>query len=100
MAAVVRIEIDRGRLTRAGDGETGPLPGLFCVAMGKYGAFELNYSSDIDISFFYEPSALPLAEGVEHHQFASRFAQGFWRRPAASNSWSPFLVSRTSLARR
>ena len=75
MAAVVRIEIDRGRLTRAGDGEAGPLPGLFCVAMGKYGAFELNYSSDIDISFFYEPGALPLAEGVEHHQFASRFAQ-------------------------
>jgi glutamate-ammonia-ligase adenylyltransferase len=75
MSAAVQAEIERGRLTRAGGGETGPLPGLFCIAMGKYGAFELNYSSDIDISVFYEPSALPLAEGVEHHQFAARFAQ-------------------------
>jgi [glutamine synthetase] adenylyltransferase / [glutamine synthetase]-adenylyl-L-tyrosine phosphorylase len=75
MSAAVQAEIERGRLTRAGDGETGPLPGLFCIAMGKYGAFELNYSSDIDISVFYEPGALPLAEGVEHHQFAARFAQ-------------------------
>ena len=31
--------------------------------MGKHGAFELNYSSDIDISFFFEPEALPVADG-------------------------------------
>jgi glutamate-ammonia-ligase adenylyltransferase len=29
--------------------------GLFIVALGKMGAFELNYSSDIDIVAFYEP---------------------------------------------
>tara|TARA_R110000787_G_scaffold71086_3_gene158199 strand:+ start:1352 stop:4039 length:2688 start_codon:yes stop_codon:yes gene_type:complete len=28
--------------------------GLFIVALGKMGAFELNYSSDIDIAAFYE----------------------------------------------
>jgi glutamate-ammonia-ligase adenylyltransferase len=78
MAAAVRGEIERGRLlSPAGedDGEAGPLPGLFCIAMGKYGAFELNYSSDIDFSLFYDPEALPLAEGVEHQGFTTRFAQ-------------------------
>ena len=78
MAAVVRAEIERGRVIapiRDDDGEAGPLPGLFCIAMGKYGAFELNYSSDIDFSLFYEPDALPLAEGVAHQGFTTRFAQ-------------------------
>src|SRR5581483_10980285 len=31
-------------------GPAGSLPGLFVIAMGKMGACELNYSSDIDIS--------------------------------------------------
>src|SRR5581483_914659 len=39
------------------------------------GACELNYSSDIDISVFYDPAALPLAEGVEPQAFAVRFTQ-------------------------
>ena len=52
-----------------------PLPGLFVVALGKMGAFELNYSSDIDISVFYEPAALPLRPGVEPDVFATRYTQ-------------------------
>src|SRR5438270_3340431 len=40
--------------------------------MGKQGAFELNYSSDIDVSVFYDPDKLPLAEGVESQAFAVR----------------------------
>jgi glutamate-ammonia-ligase adenylyltransferase len=45
--------------------------------MGKHGAFELNYSSDIDISLFWEPEALipALAEGVEPQRFVDRLAQ-------------------------
>ena len=39
------------------------------------GAFELNYSSDIDISVFFDPDALPLAEGVEAEAFAVRLTQ-------------------------
>ena len=67
---------ERGRL----NGETavtdaGPLHGLFVIAMGKQGAFELNYSSDIDISIFYEPEALPVAEGVEPQGFAVQLTQ-------------------------
>ena len=29
--------------------------GLIVLAMGKYGAFELNYSSDVDLVIFYDP---------------------------------------------
>ena len=42
-----------------------PMAGFFVVALGKMGAFELNYSSDIDISIFYEPEALPLRPGEQ-----------------------------------
>ncbi|MFI4935927.1 MAG: glutamine-synthetase adenylyltransferase, partial [Caulobacterales bacterium] len=68
-------QIDAGRMLAAPPGPAGPLPGLFVIAMGKLGAFELNYSSDIDISVFYEPDALPVAEGVEPRAFAVRFTQ-------------------------
>jgi len=70
--AAARGELDAGRLTRLGDGDEGPVPGWFCIAMGKQGAFELNYSSDIDVSVFFEPEALPIAEGVEPLAFAVR----------------------------
>ena len=33
--------------------------GLTVLAMGKYGAFELNYSSDIDLVVFYDPRRFP-----------------------------------------
>jgi [glutamine synthetase] adenylyltransferase / [glutamine synthetase]-adenylyl-L-tyrosine phosphorylase len=33
--------------------------GLTILAMGKYGAFELNYSSDIDLVVFYDPARFP-----------------------------------------
>jgi glutamate-ammonia-ligase adenylyltransferase len=33
--------------------------GLVVLAMGKYGAFELNYSSDIDLVVFYDPERFP-----------------------------------------
>jgi [glutamine synthetase] adenylyltransferase / [glutamine synthetase]-adenylyl-L-tyrosine phosphorylase len=33
--------------------------GLVVLAMGKYGAFELNYSSDIDLVIFYDAQRFP-----------------------------------------
>src|SRR5688572_13902173 len=33
--------------------------GLVVIAMGKHGAFELNYSSDIDLVVFYEEERFP-----------------------------------------
>jgi glutamate-ammonia-ligase adenylyltransferase len=43
--------------------------------MGKQGAFELNYSSDIDVSVFFDPERMPLAPGVETEAFAVRLTQ-------------------------
>ena len=52
-----------------------PMPGYFVVALGKMGGFELNYSSDIDISVFFEPGALPVGPGVEPNDFAQRLTK-------------------------
>lgn len=84
LAQAVRLEVDRGALTHVGaspgeGGEAGPAPGLFCIAMGKHGAFELNYSSDIDFSIFYAPEKLPVAEGVEPQGVAVRIANHLGR---------------------
>jgi len=68
----------RGKLISTADDPRGPVPGLFVLAMGKGGAFELNYSSDIDLSLFFEPEVLDgaLGEGVEAQGFVNRLAQG------------------------
>ena len=79
LAQAVRLEVARGALTHVGEGPDGPAPGLFCIAMGKHGAFELNYSSDIDFSIFYDPEALPVAEGVEPQGVAVRIANHLGR---------------------
>jgi len=72
LASAAAAEVSAGRLRPIEDPAHGPVPGFFCIAMGKHGAFELNYSSDIDISIFFEPGALPLAEGIEPQAFAVR----------------------------
>ena len=76
LRAVAHDQRERGKLISAADDPRGPIPGLFGLAMGKHGAFELNYSSDIDISLFWEPEALEgaLADGVEPQKFADRAA--------------------------
>jgi glutamate-ammonia-ligase adenylyltransferase len=72
LTVAARGEMQAGRLARLGEGQEGPVPGWFCIAMGKQGAYELNYSSDIDVSVFFDPDRLPLAEGVEPQAFAVR----------------------------
>jgi glutamate-ammonia-ligase adenylyltransferase len=75
LESLARAEVEAGRLARLGSGEEGAVPGWFCIAMGKQGAYELNYSSDIDISVFYEPEALPVTEGTEPQAFAVRLTK-------------------------
>ena len=74
---LARAEHAAGRIKRLGTGPEGPVPGWFCIAMGKHGAFELNYSSDIDLSIFYEPSALCLADGIEPQTYVTGLTQRF-----------------------
>lgn len=40
------------------DGASGAVPGFALIAMGKMGAGELNYSSDIDFSVFFDANIL------------------------------------------
>ena len=75
LTVAARGEVEAGRLTHLDEGPRGPVPGWFCIAMGKQGAFELNYSSDIDVSVFFDPDAMPLASGVESEAFAVRLTQ-------------------------
>ena len=46
---------DRGDWLDAGP-DPAACSGYFVLAMGKHGAFELNYSSDIDLIVFYDPA--------------------------------------------
>lgn len=75
LAAVAHDARERGRLL-APDNPDDPVPGLFCLAMGKHGARELNYSSDIDVTFFHDPDRLQLAlsDREEAQGFADRTA--------------------------
>ncbi len=50
--------------------------GYTVLAMGKMGAFELNYSSDIDIIVLYDEAAPARADGVEPGQFYVRLTRG------------------------
>ena len=49
--------------------------GYIIIGMGKHGAYELNYSSDVDLIVFYDPDIAPLAEDVEPTQFFVRLTR-------------------------
>ncbi len=53
--------------------------GLVVLAMGKYGAFELNYSSDIDLVVFYEPETFPFKKRDEPRGAAVDIVRGLVR---------------------
>ena len=63
----VRTAID-GRTPGAGGG-------FAVIALGKLGGGELNYSSDVDLLFLYDPATLPLRPREEPQQGATRIAQ-------------------------
>lgn len=58
-------------------GENTPVPGLFILAVGKYGARELNYSSDIDFNVFYDPEILQLPDMNRVERTLIRLIQKF-----------------------
>lgn len=58
-------EVERGKLNRVDASDPQARCGLVILALGKHGARELNYSSDIDIVVLYDPDKAPLTDGVE-----------------------------------
>src|ERR1700754_345331 len=53
--------------------------GLTVLAMGKYGAFELNYSSDIDLVAFYDAAKFPFAKRGDARGAAVDIVRGLVR---------------------
>ena len=48
--------IDKGDILLDNPDDPGPSSGLIVLGMGKLGAFELNYSSDIDLIILFDPA--------------------------------------------
>ncbi len=49
--------------------------GYIVLGMGKYGARELNYSSDIDLIVFFDPDKAPVAPALEPSTFFVRLTR-------------------------
>ncbi|NNE56716.1 MAG: bifunctional [glutamine synthetase] adenylyltransferase/[glutamine synthetase]-adenylyl-L-tyrosine phosphorylase [Hellea sp.] len=56
-----------------------PVPGLFVLAVGKYGARELNYSSDIDFNVFYDPELVTMPNPARPERALIKTIQGLIR---------------------
>ena len=64
-----------GKLTLANPGDPSMNCGYVAIAMGKHGAGELNYSSDIDLIILYDPDKAPLAQDIEPATFFVRMTK-------------------------
>jgi [glutamine synthetase] adenylyltransferase / [glutamine synthetase]-adenylyl-L-tyrosine phosphorylase len=76
---LLRQEAVRGRLAPVDQEHPEAGSGLFVLAMGKMGADELNYSSDIDLIVFFDPKASTLARDIEPQPFFVRVTQALAR---------------------
>ena len=72
-------EAGRGRFKPQDAAEPDIGSGLIIFAMGKMGAGELNYSSDIDLIVFYDRETGALGEDIEPTPFYVKVAQGMSR---------------------
>jgi glutamate-ammonia-ligase adenylyltransferase len=68
LTALVAEEIRRGKLPGAAPEDAATAAGMVVFAMGKHGAGELNYSSDIDLICLFDESRYP---GAEHEARAA-----------------------------
>jgi len=71
----LRQAADLGRIRLADAADPGAGSGLVVLALGKHGAGELNYSSDIDIVVFFDPQAAEAAGVAEPTSFFVKLTQ-------------------------
>src|SRR6266446_4116141 len=76
---LLRQEVTRGRMTALNQDRPEEGSGLIVLAMGKMGAGELNYSSDIDLIVFFDPGATSLVADIEPAPFFVRVTQALAR---------------------
>ncbi len=70
LRALLGAEIVRGRLPGFASGSDPSQTGMAVLAMGKMGAGELNYSSDIDLICLFDESRF---DAADHHEARSTF---------------------------
>ena len=71
-AFALRVQIGRGQLSPADPDHPDRDLGMFILALGKHGARELNYSSDIDLTVFFDPEAAAFAPARDAQDLAIR----------------------------
>ncbi|ABD87405.1 bifunctional [glutamine synthetase] adenylyltransferase/[glutamine synthetase]-adenylyl-L-tyrosine phosphorylase [Rhodopseudomonas palustris] len=76
---LLRQEAARGRLKPPCADRPEERSGMVVLAMGKMGAGELNYSSDIDLIVFFDLAAPTVAPDIEPQPFFVRVTQGLAR---------------------
>jgi glutamate-ammonia-ligase adenylyltransferase len=79
MAHLLRAAHEAGELRLPDPVDPTRDAGFTVIGMGKLGARELNYSSDVDLVLLYDPAAAIYTEATEGHAmggFASRIARG------------------------
>jgi glutamate-ammonia-ligase adenylyltransferase len=73
---LLRAAVSDGRLTPPDPARPEQGSGYFVLAMGKMGAFELNYSSDVDLIALFDPAAAVLDAAIEPAPFYVRLTRG------------------------
>ncbi len=76
---LLRALHERERLALADPTDAETTCGLFVLGMGKLGAGELNYSSDIDLIILFDPEIVPTTGAEDLQRTMTRFAQGLTR---------------------
>ncbi|MFN3672655.1 MAG: bifunctional [glutamine synthetase] adenylyltransferase/[glutamine synthetase]-adenylyl-L-tyrosine phosphorylase, partial [Bosea sp. (in: a-proteobacteria)] len=71
----LRQQAALGRIQLSDPAQPGLGSGLVVLALGKHGAGELNYSSDIDIVVFFDPAAAEAAGVAEPTSFFVKLTQ-------------------------
>ncbi len=75
VAHLMRDLADAGILAPADPKNAEAGSGYIVLAMGKHGAFELNYSSDIDLIVFFDPDKAPMKPGKDAQPAYVRITQ-------------------------
>lgn len=68
------LALDRAVATALAERDA-PNSGFAVLGLGKLGSFELNYSSDVDLIFLYDPEVIPVRPREDHAEAAARIGR-------------------------
>ncbi len=74
-----RQAVQRGDWISGDAGSAHATSGYVVLGMGKYGAFELNYSSDIDLIVFFDAARAKVRDGLDVQTFFVRLTRDLVR---------------------